>query len=466
MLAHFTHSYKRKIVMNEPKAAKYLRVVDSSVNELYPKREHEIEIRNEWITVVFQLGEDTILPFEQGAKFFTMDGFDVFDVDGGFELEVPPTASDGVVSQIGKDQCVANYTELRTDALRLRAAHRSGGEIYLDADDDSRPDIISFLIGEVPTDEAEELVDPEEEEAAEDEIDLDQADPADEIEKINAQIVFHFTEGLHHGRIEFFEANENDVAVFDVLGSIEEGAESGVVVRGTFLELHAAVLDGVSADRYNSDRDAQADVPEIAEFDTEKYGGTFVEVINALMAKFGAVAYEGDPESGVYRLLYAEDSPASHIEGTLDDLIAAEAVNSDAPETAAEPISGAPENGGDGSTEDIAGPEADAEDLAAEAGNEPSSEASGTEASPDTEAPAESPAPADTEVVSTSDDEPTFTLEEIKASTDEALEIAVQYGIDILTVKGSGTEGNVLKPDVLKHIEDNNLQPVQTEAAE
>lgn len=127
---------------------KYLAVTDSSATEEVKEREHEIVVGGEIIPVKFKHGEPTILPFEQGVKFMK-DGFTVREVDGK-DLKLPPVAADNVVQSLKPNECVATYDELTLNALKMRAAQRSGGEIYLDAGEEDKDNLINFMLGTAP----------------------------------------------------------------------------------------------------------------------------------------------------------------------------------------------------------------------------------------------------------------------------------------------------------------------------
>ncbi len=134
---------------------KVLLVIDSSVNEENPKRVHEVIIEGEIEEVKFSLDEPTVLPFKVGVKFMK-DGFTVREATGE-DIVLPAVATDNVAAQIASDECVAKYSELTFSALKIRAAQEVDGEIYLDADEEDRQDIINFLCGEPP----ESLIDDE-----------------------------------------------------------------------------------------------------------------------------------------------------------------------------------------------------------------------------------------------------------------------------------------------------------------
>lgn len=243
---------------------KYLLVKDSSVTEEHNHRTHEIVVKNEIIPITFRYGEDTILPFEHGIKFMK-DGFTVEEVDGS-TLELPVVPAENVSATLEKDQCVARFSELKTDALKLRAAQKNGGEIYLDATEQDRKEILAFLTGAEPDtiDDEENLI----EDTDEDEI----FDPSpDRISEIDV---------------------ENDS------------------------------VDSQQIDESSSNPNATEISTE--QFDTEKYGGTFSEVMNGLLHKFRTSDYVSDPDSNVYTLLSGDVIVA---QGTLDDLIAQEVIN-------------------------------------------------------------------------------------------------------------------------------------------
>lgn len=147
--------------MNTDEKSKALLVNDLSVNETSGPRTHVIVVGGQEIEVKFELGKQTILPFEQGAKFMGKEGFVVREVDGN-ELKIPAVPSDSVAAQIGPDECVAKYDELTFNALKVRAAQKQDGEIFLEAEQEDRDSVIAFLIGDdlVPVvDEEEDLID-------------------------------------------------------------------------------------------------------------------------------------------------------------------------------------------------------------------------------------------------------------------------------------------------------------------
>jgi hypothetical protein len=127
---------------------KLLRVTDSSCTAEAPERTHTIKVRGELVDITFKLGEDKILPFEQGVKFM-VDGFKVEEADGG-TLVLPAVAKDNIKASLAGDEAVANLAELTLSSLILRASQKPGGEIYLNATDADRDDLISFIKGEAP----------------------------------------------------------------------------------------------------------------------------------------------------------------------------------------------------------------------------------------------------------------------------------------------------------------------------
>jgi len=127
---------------------KMLRVKDTSCTQEYPVRTHTIALRGQKIDVVFKFGEEKILPFEQGLKF-QLPGFIVEEIDGT-QLVLPAVTKDNIVGSLAKDEVVAKVVELTTSSLKVRAARKVGGEIFLNADESARADIIAFLIGKPP----------------------------------------------------------------------------------------------------------------------------------------------------------------------------------------------------------------------------------------------------------------------------------------------------------------------------
>lgn len=344
---------------------KFLRVTDTSCTEEAGQRTHHIKVKGEDIPITFEYGKETILPFEQGVKFM-IDGFVVEEVDGS-EIDLPVVPSDSIKASLASDQCVAKYSELRTTALKLRAGQKPGGEIYLDAEEEARSDIIAFLIGNPPvtgeTSEEPENIDGEENLLEDDEDDK----PAQEEDKLQADLEARTEKVLNHFASDYPDDrrrlvpqdNREDGVVIYAVCTVEEDHDASIneantVVSGTFLELEAAAIEGISADRFNSDQDAKAPPPETI------------------------------------------DKPES-------------------------------------------------EEDKSETGTEPEKDAD--ESKPETEG------------------EQRVTLDEVKKSTDEALELAVEHGIDINDVPGTGEDGNVLKPDVEKFIAEHGLSPKEGQKA-
>ncbi len=136
--------------MNQPQKDDLL-VIDHSTSEEYKVRKHDILINGSTTTITFTHGEPTILPFAQAAKFRNLEGFTVKKADGS-DLPETAVASDSVSSMIGPDECVAKFSELTFEALKLRAAKEKDGEVFLDVkeSEDARLDIITFLSPESP----------------------------------------------------------------------------------------------------------------------------------------------------------------------------------------------------------------------------------------------------------------------------------------------------------------------------
>lgn len=130
-------------------SAKFLRVVDSSCTAENPHREHQVWVKGVLTNTIFDFGKDTILPFEHGSKF-NIDGFTPYETDGR-PLELPAVTKESIRSELAPDQVVAKLSELTLSSLKLRAAQKKGGEVFLDADDEARGDLIDFIMGVAPT---------------------------------------------------------------------------------------------------------------------------------------------------------------------------------------------------------------------------------------------------------------------------------------------------------------------------
>lgn len=302
---------------------KSLRVTDSSCTEAYPQREHTIMFRGELLTVVFKYGVDTILPYEQALKF-NVDGFKLHELDGS-ELAMPAVAKDNVKASLSSGEAVANLEELTLSSLKLRAAQKPGGEIYLEAGEDARADLIAFIKGEAPKTGADET----------------------------APVVVDGTE--------------------EDLIDDGEGEELGAMMAGKAPPA-SPVTETVMTPEVKTEVKTAEMTPEIKTSETLTAAdvGTIEEVLGPSIAgEIGEIStIAGD----------------SHVE--LES--------------------------GAGSTDSI-------------------------------------------------ETERKFTLEEVKSSTDEALELAVKYGLSLEGVTGSGENGNVLKADVEAIIEQNQLKPVKAE---
>lgn len=127
---------------------KYHKVVDSSCTAEYPVRYHEIQVHGEWYRIKFEFGVETIMPFDKAAKFLQA-GFVVTDHEGS-ELSLPSTSAAASSLMLAGDEVVAKMSELTLESLKVRAAQKKGGEMFLDAPAASRPDIIKFILGQVP----------------------------------------------------------------------------------------------------------------------------------------------------------------------------------------------------------------------------------------------------------------------------------------------------------------------------
>lgn len=138
-------------------SAKILRVTDSSCTAETPVREHDVFVRGVLTRTVFKFGEETLLAFEHGIKFM-IDGFKVEESDGR-TLNLPAVTKESIRAELAADQVIANLSELTLASLKLRAGQKPGGEVYLDAGDDARADLIAFIMGKPPVGVADESVD-------------------------------------------------------------------------------------------------------------------------------------------------------------------------------------------------------------------------------------------------------------------------------------------------------------------
>lgn len=233
---------------------KQLAVTDHSATEEYPVRSHDLLIGGHVKTVEFKYGIPTVLDFAVGAKFMGKDGFTVTDTDG-LDVDMPAVATDNVSAQLAKDECVAKFSELSFSALKLRAAQQVDGEVFLEAEEDAREDIISFLIGEEDVQEPEnidgekDLIEDEDEEKTEpDSDDTEEETGSDDINVRLNNIIDHF------GGKAFAEngKTDDDIAILAIL----DGEEKNIVV-GTFLQLEEAMLKGVSAEDFNKPQEAE-----------------------------------------------------------------------------------------------------------------------------------------------------------------------------------------------------------------
>lgn len=138
-------------------SAKILRVTDSSCTAETPVREHDVFVRGVLTRTVFKFGEETLLAFEHGIKFM-IDGFKVEESDGR-TLNLPAVTKESVRAELAADQVIANLSELTLASLKLRAGQKPGGEVYLDAGDDARADLVAFIMGKPPVGVADGTVD-------------------------------------------------------------------------------------------------------------------------------------------------------------------------------------------------------------------------------------------------------------------------------------------------------------------
>jgi hypothetical protein len=129
-------------------SAKFLKVTDTSCTAESGDRVHDCFVRGVLTPTVFKYGVDTVLPYEHGIKF-NLPGFNLFDADGQ-PLAIPAVTKESIRDSLAAGEVVAKLTELTLSSLKIRAAQKKGGEIYLDADDASRVDLIDFIMGTPP----------------------------------------------------------------------------------------------------------------------------------------------------------------------------------------------------------------------------------------------------------------------------------------------------------------------------
>jgi hypothetical protein len=134
---------------------KFLRVIDTSCTEVSGDRKHAVFLNGELVEVVFKYGKENILPLELALKF-VQTGFEVQELADGYKITIPAIPTDNVAAQLANDECVAKFTELTLQSLKVRAAQRKGGEMFLNLEDADKPLIISFLEGRAPEPELED----------------------------------------------------------------------------------------------------------------------------------------------------------------------------------------------------------------------------------------------------------------------------------------------------------------------
>lgn len=213
-------------------------VIDTTLNEEYPAKEHDVIVDGAVQTIAFRLGKDTILPYKMALKFMK-DGFIVRELEDGYDINLPPVAAENVTQQLAHDECVAKYEELTMPALKVRAAQRIGGEIFLEAEDADKKDIVNFLSGAAPITDQEEVAEPQSKgdiTVTEELDEIDVGDTDEDQEKIEEQLALLRE---HYGVIDFLPADKAEDGA-----TIYEGAdaEGNIVVAGTILELSEKAL--------------------------------------------------------------------------------------------------------------------------------------------------------------------------------------------------------------------------------
>lgn len=229
---------------------KMLRVIDTSCTDEAKTRTHDIIVNGQAVSVTFTHGVDTILPHEQALKFMK-DGFRVEELQDGYELRLPPVPMDNIAASLKPGECVATFEELTVSALKVRAAQKEGGEIYLNADDASKPDLIAFLKGEAPASGGVMLAPEKAAEPSEEDTSLIEDDSEDEAGKA-ADAAFQAKYGASFDIV--IQALKDKFGANTWTGGLPVGGEAGVytltfdgtpVAIGTLDELIAA--EGIKA---------------------------------------------------------------------------------------------------------------------------------------------------------------------------------------------------------------------------
>lgn len=275
--------------MTNPDNRKYLRVIDSSCTPEAQERTHSVNFGGEKVSVTFKYGEPTVLPYELAMKF-NVEGFTLESTDGA-PLVLPTQAKDAVALHLEADECVAKYYELTTESLVLRAVQKPNGEIFGDAGEEDRSDLVAFLSGKGPDgtgeagddqseiDDEDSLIEEDDDEtnggaglsddapapvndpAAPQEIDQSgegSSASAEEVEAVKEYITQHFAAGRENVAFRDLYANDqNEVVVFGVVEINEDGSETELAV-GSLLELHEAALQGLTAEQYMASKPAPA----------------------------------------------------------------------------------------------------------------------------------------------------------------------------------------------------------------
>lgn len=116
-------------------------VKDSSATKVGEKRVHRIIVGGVKEEVVFQIGEETVLPKTKAYKFL-VEGFSVFDEKGNI-ITAPIKTPANIISEFGEDAVIAKLDELSKSALYLRACNKPGGEEL--SSKTSRAELLKFL---------------------------------------------------------------------------------------------------------------------------------------------------------------------------------------------------------------------------------------------------------------------------------------------------------------------------------
>ena len=232
-----------------------VRVVDSSVTAEHPQRVHDVVVDGNIQRVVFNLGEEMLLPYAVGVKFM-QEGFRVFEPGTNTEIIAPPKTDETIRTRIGPDEVVAKYTELTDAALRMRAASLVDGERFISAKVD-QAEIIAFLKSNAvgTPEEDEDLIDEEETLVDVGAGEEPSADEDDQPINVNAPQV---VETKAATEVAALAANSPAAAEILAKPLAEGAAETEVITKDDVGELPAGILSPAPATTLDAQLAAEA----------------------------------------------------------------------------------------------------------------------------------------------------------------------------------------------------------------